>query len=1163
MDENLVVGLTPIMYHKNTDSATSEESFPQIKVEAVNNYCTDASGTPVEKPVQWEDATAEQIAEEREKGNAPETPTIDTPEAVKTTADGLTWSYNLVDRSLRFTANDKTSVIPSFTSSSYKNSDWFKYAETATSIEFYGITEIGNNAFWNFTAITKISGDDVASIGEGSFDSCLSLSSVDFPALTTIGDYAFNDCSALASITSENVTSIGYRAFKECVSLAYFDFDGVSKVGGAAFINCSSLAAEIDGFVNATIGDSAFSGSGIVGADLKGVTSLDRNAFKDCTELVEVTGLDGLSIGANTFKNTAITQIDISGITGKEIGNEAFYGSKITSVIIPSQIETIGDYAFQNCTELKTVVIANGVKTIGQEAFRGCTALETISVPASVEEIDYYAFTDAAREGTISIDPENPHYSTDASGKMIYDRSEGTSTLFMMLGGVTDFVIPVDATAIATGAFYGNESIESVDFSQNELIDTIPMNAFKDCSNLSSVTFSEHIKTIGDDAFSFTGLESVTIPGNITTIDSNAFQECFSLTSVIFESGDSPVSLGTYIFKNCTALENVTMPGNLASVPRYTFYGCSSLTTVDFGDGSQVATIEAYAFGDCTALRGINLPDSLKTIRGNAFVGSGLKSIVIPGGTSADAFAFDNCDDLDLIVAGVGVKMEEPVFKKSSMTPTSIVLLGDTTYDAGSDDGGETKVYKENDVLTAPALAGNQITLEIGDEVIAIDGLGISIQWYLNGNEYPVQSTLGAVTGSKSITPTNAGSYWAVVTFSDGTGSASVTTDIIEYNLSSETTYTVTFNDYDNTQIQTYKVMSESRIEPPTLSVPAGYKFYGWNDGISTAPANFPYTVESDKTFKAAYISIAPAVTVDSTTAQIVDSGNVKLSVTATHPAGTNLTYQWFVDDQHIPDANGSTYTATKPGSYYAMVWYDDDTNGHETATSDTISVVQCYTVTASGEPDSAKVFLTGEDDTTYFQDSTGAIVVPAGTYTWTASASRYKTQTGSVAVDGTDDSITYSLETAPSSESVTFVAGYNGAQVTIYHDGTAVKSGTWTVSADLVIGQIYTVECSAEGYETSEMTVTATDGMETIITISMTPVEPDPEPTPDPEPGPEPTPDNPPSSGDDEDLPPIIRPGTSSSSGDDDTVTIVACAAAAVVAALMAVFLIVLYRKD
>ena len=46
-----------------------------------------------------------------------------------------------------------------------------------------------------------------------------------------------------------------------------------------------------------------------------------------------------------------------------------------------------------------------------------------------------------------------------------------------------------------------------------------------------------------------------------------------------------------------------------------------------------------------------------------------------------------------------------------------------------------------------------------------------------------------------------------------------------------------------------------------------------------------------------------------------------------------------------------------------------------------------------------------------------------------------------------------------------------------------------------------------------------------------------------------------------DDELPPFIPSQTGGS--DDDTVTIIACAAAAVVAALMAVFLIVLYRKD
>ena len=97
---------------------------------------------------------------------------------------------------------------------------------------------------------------------------------------------------------------------------------------------------------------------------------------------------------------------------------------------------------------------------------------------------------------------------------------------------------------------------------------------------------------------------------------------------------------------------------------------------------------------------------------------------------------------------------------------------------------------------------------------------------------------------------------------------------------------------------------------------------------------------------------------------------------------------------------------------------------------------------------------------------------------------------------------------------------------------------------------------------ETVKFTVQSSDKT---VSVDMKPVDtPDPEPEPDPD-DPEPdTPEiNPPSGDNDESLPPVIRPGGSSSSSDNNTVTIVACAAAAAVAAIMAVFLIVLYKKD
>ena len=54
------------------------------------------------------------------------------------------------------------------------------------------------------------------------------------------------------------------------------------------------------------------------------------------------------------------------------IGESAFRGSKISSVVMPNSIETIKSYAFQNCTNLSSVTIPNSVTSIGQSAFSGC-----------------------------------------------------------------------------------------------------------------------------------------------------------------------------------------------------------------------------------------------------------------------------------------------------------------------------------------------------------------------------------------------------------------------------------------------------------------------------------------------------------------------------------------------------------------------------------------------------------------------------------------------------------------------------------------------------------------------------------------------------------------------------------------------------------------------
>ena len=67
--------------------------------------------------------------------------------------------------------------------------------------------------------------------------------------------------------------------------------------------------------------------------------------------------------------------------------------SKKTSfVVVPSNITTIGVYAFANNSNLTDVFIRDNVTTIGDYSFSDCTALSTIIIPNSVQNIGNNAF---------------------------------------------------------------------------------------------------------------------------------------------------------------------------------------------------------------------------------------------------------------------------------------------------------------------------------------------------------------------------------------------------------------------------------------------------------------------------------------------------------------------------------------------------------------------------------------------------------------------------------------------------------------------------------------------------------------------------------------------------------------------------------------------------
>ena len=204
------------------------------------------------------------------------------------------------------------------------------------------------------------------SIGTYAFRGCAKLTGFTVPAsVSKIEPYAFSGCTSLSSLTiSEGVSVIGTYAFQDCTGLVNITLpDSVTEINIAAFSGCSGLERISLPFAGFNRNQTQASARTLFGFLFGGTQYTGSTAARQYYSTSSVT----------YYIPNALKYVEIRG--GK-LHYGTFSGcSRITSIVLPQNLEQVGGKAFSGCSALEEVTFrGTAPSSIASDAFTGVKA---------------------------------------------------------------------------------------------------------------------------------------------------------------------------------------------------------------------------------------------------------------------------------------------------------------------------------------------------------------------------------------------------------------------------------------------------------------------------------------------------------------------------------------------------------------------------------------------------------------------------------------------------------------------------------------------------------------------------------------------------------------------------------------------------------------------
>ena len=365
------------------------------------------------------------------------------------------------------------------------------------------------------------------------------------PGPTTIGIYAFRDNKIPVS------ESFVYKRNSN-KTIDYTTLLGFAGDISAFSNNTFTIPAQRKGVSLLKIADQAFNG---------------YSALKNWNVIIpdSVT-----SIGQWAFSNTGISSVTLPKNI-KTIGYGSFYNNNLTFVSVADGAEAIGGLAFK-ANKISKLRLPTSLKTIGSEAFRNNELTDSIEdlVPGPNTTIGQYAFSDNKIPASKSF-----VYLRNADGSMNYTTIKG------YMGKMSDFE---NNTLIIPGENKGVKLLKIAD------------QAFNGYSILKNwkVVIPDSVTSIGQWAFSNTGISSVTLPKNIKTIGYGSFYNN-NLTSINVANGAE--TIGGLAFK-ANKISKLRLPTSLKTIGSEAFRNNELTDSIEDLVPGPNTTIGQYAFSD-------------------------------------------------------------------------------------------------------------------------------------------------------------------------------------------------------------------------------------------------------------------------------------------------------------------------------------------------------------------------------------------------------------------------------------------------------------------------------------------------------------------------------------------------------------------------------------